>query len=101
MISSTGGRRGFPFHGPYAASKFAVEGLSERLRREAMLYGIDVIIVAPGPIATPIWDKAEAVDLTRFANSPFVPAMTSFQRYMLDIGRKGFKPKRRCGSPRP
>jgi NAD(P)-dependent dehydrogenase (short-subunit alcohol dehydrogenase family) len=94
MISSTGGRRGLPFMGPYAASKFAVEGLSESLRRELMLYGIDVIIVAPGPIATPIWDKAEAVELARFAGSQFVPAMTAFQQYMLTIGRKGFKPER-------
>ena len=36
--------------------------MSESLRRELMIFGIDVIIVAPGAVATPIWDKADAVD---------------------------------------
>ncbi len=59
MISSVGGQNGAPFVGPYAASKFALEGYSQSLRRELMLYGIDVIVIGPGAIATPIWDKAE------------------------------------------
>ena len=46
MISSVGGRNAAPFLGPYAASKFALEGLSESLRRELMIFGIDVIVVA-------------------------------------------------------
>jgi len=56
MISSVGGQNGAPFVGPYAASKFAMEGYSQSLRRELMLYGIDVIVIGPGAIATPIWD---------------------------------------------
>lgn len=67
MMSSVAGRVGVPFNGPYTASKFALEGLSESLRREFMLFGIDVIVISPGVVVTPIWDKAEAVDLTRFA----------------------------------
>ena len=59
MISSVGGQNGAPFVGPYAASKFALEGYSQSLRRELMLFGIDVIVIGPGAIATPIWDKAE------------------------------------------
>ena len=59
-ISSVGGRMGPPFLGAYAASKHGVEGFSESLRRELRLVGIDVVIVAPGSVATPIWDKAEA-----------------------------------------
>ncbi len=59
MITSVGGRNANPFMGPYNASKFALEGLSESLRRELMIFGIDVIVVAPGAVATPIWDKAE------------------------------------------
>ena len=47
-ISSVGGRNATPFMAPYNASKFALEGLSESLRRELMLFGIEVIVVAPG-----------------------------------------------------
>jgi len=47
MISSVSGKKGFPFISAYTASKHAIEGLSESLRREMMLFGIDVIIVAP------------------------------------------------------
>jgi NAD(P)-dependent dehydrogenase (short-subunit alcohol dehydrogenase family) len=94
MVSSTGGKRAFPFMGAYAASKFALEGLSESLRRELMLFGIDVIVVAPGPTVTAIWDKAEAVDLTPFAGSPFAPALGKFREFMLTEGKKGFAPER-------
>src|SRR5580704_2060991 len=66
MISSAGGKNGPPFLGSYSASKFGLEGMSESLRRELMMFGIDVIIVAPGAVATPIWDKAEQVDVTQY-----------------------------------
>ena len=59
MISSVAGRNGNPLTPAYAASKHALEGLSESLRRELMLFGIDVIIVAPGPVKTPIWSKGD------------------------------------------
>ncbi|GAM99633.1 oxidoreductase [alpha proteobacterium U9-1i] len=89
MISSVGGQNGAPFVGPYAASKFALEGYSQSLRRELMLYGIDVIVVGPGAIATPIWDKAEGEDLNRFANTPYAPMMERVSNYMLAQGREG------------
>jgi NAD(P)-dependent dehydrogenase (short-subunit alcohol dehydrogenase family) len=54
MISSVSGKSGFPLLSAYTASKHAIEGLSESLRREMMLFGIDVIIVAPGIVKTPI-----------------------------------------------
>src|SRR5215471_12890363 len=50
MISSVAGRNGNPLLSAYVASKHALEGLSESLRRELMLFGIDVVIVAPGPV---------------------------------------------------
>lgn len=94
MISSVGGKNATPFVGPYNASKFALEGLSESLRRELLLLGIDVIVIAPGAIATPIWDKAEAVDVTRYANTPFAKQLDNIRAYMLAGGRKGLKPER-------
>jgi short-subunit dehydrogenase len=94
MISSVGGKNASPFVGAYSASKFALEGLSESLRRELMLFGIDVIVVAPGAVATPIWDKAETVDVARYANTPFASALGKVRDYMLTSGRKGLKPER-------
>ena len=71
MISSVAGKSGNPLTPAYAASKHAIEGLSESLRREMMLFGIDVIIVAPGAVKTPIWGKADDVDISRYQNSPY------------------------------
>lgn len=56
-ISSVAGKIGMPFMGPYSGSKHALEGISESMRRELMLYGIDVIVIGPGAIKTPIWNK--------------------------------------------
>ncbi|MFI5030231.1 MAG: SDR family NAD(P)-dependent oxidoreductase [Reyranellales bacterium] len=93
MISSVGGRNALPFAGPYAASKFAVEGLSEALRRELMLFGIDVVIVAPGAVVTPIWDKTE-VAIEPFANTPYVAALEKMKAFMLANATKGLPPER-------
>jgi NAD(P)-dependent dehydrogenase (short-subunit alcohol dehydrogenase family) len=59
-VSSTSGRLAFPMIGPYAASKFAVEALSDALRLELAPWGLHVAVVQPGPIDTPIWDRAAA-----------------------------------------
>jgi len=93
MISSVGGKNANPFMGPYAASKFGLEGMSEALRRELMIFGIDVIVVAPGAVATPIWDKADSVDPNIYANTPYLAPLTKVKAFMLELGRKGLKPE--------
>jgi NAD(P)-dependent dehydrogenase (short-subunit alcohol dehydrogenase family) len=93
-ISSVGGKFGGPFLAAYAASKHGVEGLSESLRRELMLYGIDVIIIGPGSVATPIWDKAEQLDLSIYANTEYVEAARRVQEYMIRDGRNGYPPEK-------
>jgi NAD(P)-dependent dehydrogenase (short-subunit alcohol dehydrogenase family) len=60
-MSSIGGRVANPLFGPYSASKFALEGMSDALRREVSHLGVRVVVVEPGGIATPIWDKGHAV----------------------------------------
>jgi NAD(P)-dependent dehydrogenase (short-subunit alcohol dehydrogenase family) len=89
MISSVAGKNGNPLTAAYSASKHAIEGLSESLRREMMLFGIDVIIIAPGAVKTPIWSKAEEVDLSPYRNSPFFPALERMRKLMLQLGESG------------
>jgi NAD(P)-dependent dehydrogenase (short-subunit alcohol dehydrogenase family) len=57
MVSSIGGRVGMPLVSPYNASKFGLEGLSDALRRELRQHGVDVILIEPGGVKTPIWKK--------------------------------------------
>lgn len=59
-MGSISGRVAMPFMGPYAASKFALEALTDSLRLELRPWDIHVAIVEPGPIATPIWQKSLA-----------------------------------------
>ncbi len=59
-IGSVSGRVAEPFIGAYAGTKHAVEAISDSLRRELMPYGIDVIVVRPGAVKTPIWEKGAA-----------------------------------------
>ena len=67
MISSVSGHRSLPYMAPYTASKFALEGMSDSLRRELMMYGVDVILIEPGPVKTAIWGKTPDKD-----NNPFI-----------------------------
>jgi NAD(P)-dependent dehydrogenase (short-subunit alcohol dehydrogenase family) len=59
-VSSIGGRVALPLVGPYAASKFALEGISDSLRRELRHLGVEVIVVEPGGVKTPIWQRGKA-----------------------------------------
>ena len=57
MMSSISGRVAAPMMGPYSASKFALEALSDALRRELRPWGLEVSVIEPGNIQTPIWSK--------------------------------------------
>ncbi|UZE47969.1 SDR family NAD(P)-dependent oxidoreductase [Rhodopseudomonas sp. P2A-2r] len=89
MISSVAGTNGNPLMSPYSTSKHALEGLSESLRREFMLFGIDVIVIAPGAVKTPIWDKAEDIDMARWAKSPFLPVLERLRGAMKTLAATG------------
>ena len=57
-VSSIGGRLALPLVSPYNASKFALEAISDSLRRELLPHGVDVIVIEPGGVKTPIWGKS-------------------------------------------
>ena len=96
-IGSVAGRSpSLPFMGPYAASKWAIEALSDSLRAELRAQGIRVIVVEPGSIDTPIWTKADP-EFDRFSDE-----VVSLYGSMLDraraitswSGRNGVSPEK-------
>ncbi len=69
FITSIGGRVANPFFGPYNAAKFGLEGLADALRREIKPWkGMNVVVIEPGSIATPIWEKGR--DNSQLASLP-------------------------------
>jgi NAD(P)-dependent dehydrogenase (short-subunit alcohol dehydrogenase family) len=58
FVSSAGGRMALPFGGPYHAAKFGLEAVADSLRQELRPWGIEVLVIEPGSIDTPIWERA-------------------------------------------
>lgn len=81
-VSSVNGRIVTPWAGAYAASKFALEALSDGLRAELSRWKIEVIVVQPGAIQTPIWDTSRERGL-RLAES-FPEGRRDLYRSILD-----------------
>lgn len=90
-ISSISGKIAFPFLSPYCASKFALEAFSESLRREMLLYGIDVILIGPGSIKTPIWRKSKGIS-TEVLASDFGPSMEKFHQQIRKTIKDAMEP---------
>ncbi len=88
-IGSVSGVRAMPFMGPYTASKYALEGLNDSMRMELLPYGVDVILIQPGPIQTAIWDKAPTPENNEFNQSPYQSPMTAFYHLAVGTGKKG------------
>lgn len=86
-IGSVSGRLASPLAGPYAASKFALEALTDALRRELAPWDIEVVIVEPGNVATPLWERSAAwaermlPTLPREAHALYGELMTGAIRY--------------------
>ena len=93
MISSTSAKVALPFLGAYSASKAGLEGMSDSLRRELMLFGIDVIILQPGAVVTAMYDKGESEDLSEFQHTEYWNVMKRFQSFIVAEGRKGLAPE--------
>ena len=81
MIGSIGGRIAQPMLGAYHASKFGLVGMADTLRAELAPSGIRVILIEPGAIATPIWDRGGQAADELIADAP--PAV--LERYSAQI----------------
>ena len=93
-ISSVSGEQGMPFMGAYNMSKFGLEGFSEALRRELMIFGIDVVIIAPGPVKTAIWGKVDKTAmLARYDNSAYRSAFSRVIGFTEKLENAGCDPK--------
>ena len=87
-ISSVAGLAAMPFLGPYAASKFALEAVSDSLRRELSPFGVGVIVIEPGIIESKMWDKAETIDLAPYRGTPYEKVLERFRNRALGRGRR-------------
>lgn len=99
FLSSIGGRIAFPFGGPYHASKFATEAIGDVFRQELRPWGIEVAIVEPGSIDTPIWErgqrKAEDVEAKAPATSLlYGAAIEKFKKVIEDTAERGIPPEK-------
>jgi NAD(P)-dependent dehydrogenase (short-subunit alcohol dehydrogenase family) len=95
-ISSVSGRLALPFTTAYTASKFALEGYSHALRAELIAEGIDVIIVAPGMVQTPIWGKASDA-LAGYENSPVRGPLAKLIEIMSERAKTADTPEKIAG----
>jgi NAD(P)-dependent dehydrogenase (short-subunit alcohol dehydrogenase family) len=93
-ITSSGAKVPIPLLGAYSASKSGLEGMSDVLRLELMLFGIDLVIIEPGFVNTTMYDKGEKEDLSEFKPTEYWNAVQKFQKFIVAEGRKGFSPER-------
>jgi NAD(P)-dependent dehydrogenase (short-subunit alcohol dehydrogenase family) len=94
-ISSTGAKVAIPLLGAYSSSKSGLEGMSDALRRELMLFGIDVVIIEPGTVNTAMYDKGEKEDLSEFEQTEYWEAVQKFQKFIVAEARNnGLSPER-------
>lgn len=96
-ISSTTVKVTIPLLGAYSSSKSGLEGMSDALRRELRLFGIDVVIIEPGTVNTSMYDKGEKEDLSEFKPTEYWEAMQNFQKYIVTEARTNGLPPERIG----
>ena len=85
-ISSISGKISAPYMASYTGTKHAIEGISHCLRKELLPFGIDVVIIGPGQVQTPIWDKDSLED---FKDTTYASSMTKFFTWLVNKGKKG------------
>jgi NAD(P)-dependent dehydrogenase (short-subunit alcohol dehydrogenase family) len=97
FVSSIGGRVAMAFTAPYAASKHALEAFGDALRVELHTSNIQVALVEPGSVATPIWDKAradaESVSIPPELQAEYGKVPAAMSKVLADTARRGVAPE--------
>jgi NAD(P)-dependent dehydrogenase (short-subunit alcohol dehydrogenase family) len=88
VIGSFAGRIAMPFLSAYASSKYAVEGFCDSLRRELRPFGVKTILMEPRAVATPIWDKGKAQDIS-FVDEKYLECLTKERESFVKGGNSG------------
>ncbi len=99
-ISSIGGKIVTPMIGAYTASKYALEAVTDSLRLELKPWGIEVVSIEPGTIATPIWDSAQATadrllnEMPPQVNELYAGPIAKIRATVASAGKRGIPPER-------
>jgi NAD(P)-dependent dehydrogenase (short-subunit alcohol dehydrogenase family) len=96
-MSSSTAKVAIPLLGAYSSSKCGLEGMSDALRRELMLFGIDLVIIEPGTVNTEMYDKGEEEDLSEFKQTEYWEAVQKFQKFIVTEARTNGLPPERLG----
>jgi NAD(P)-dependent dehydrogenase (short-subunit alcohol dehydrogenase family) len=100
IVGSVGGRIAFPYAAPYHATKYALEAIADALRVELEPQGVNVALVEPGPISTPIWTKAQEqvatlrMTLGEEARKLYGGEMESFEKRLRSADEHGEQPEK-------
>jgi NAD(P)-dependent dehydrogenase (short-subunit alcohol dehydrogenase family) len=97
MMTSSTAKVVIPLLGAYSSSKSGLEGMSDALRRELMLFGIDLVIIEPGTVNTEMYDKGEQEDLSEFKQTEYWEAVQKFQKFIVTEARTNGLPPERLG----
>jgi NAD(P)-dependent dehydrogenase (short-subunit alcohol dehydrogenase family) len=97
FLSSVGGRVAMAFTAPYAASKHAIEAIGDALRVELRSSGVQVALIEPGSVATPIWDKsrdsADRLKVPQSLQREYGKVPAAMDKTLKDTAARGVPPE--------
>ena len=96
-ITSSGAKIPIPLIGAYSSSKCGLEGMSDALRIELMLFGINIVMIEPGTVNTAMYDKGEKEVLSEFKQTEYWAAVQRFQKWIVNEARTNGLPPERLG----
>ena len=92
-VGSVGGLNVLPFAGAYCASKFALEAVTDALRMELREWGIEVVLIEPGSVATPIWTKGAGKILSDEAIAMYGAGLQAMKKAVEATASQGIAPE--------